>query len=1126
MFPAENAPTESALQLPFDFHRTPSTPTDPARHAFELPIPSAGSAPGGAASSAAPPEALIAAAFGVLLFRYNAQPSILLNASRMTAAGGLRWRQPLEISTAIDAACGSVLGQAREFLRRADAAASGRDAGGRHSERSRAGIVFLEPSGAHQAHARAEEMHGAAQSELESGRVDLLLAVSSSSGRISAAFLYNARLFKQVSIERFAGHLGELLAHVAVDLHAPISMLPLLPASERRWIESMCSGRPRDSSAEFVHRSFEKRAAEAPEAIALRFLDESLSYRRLNSRANALARYLTAHGIGPESRVVVCLEPSFDIVIALLAILKAGGVYVPLDPAYPIARIRACLEDIQPQFVVTRAHLKEKVSAEGVPSLSLDELETLTSGLSERNPDLAVQPDQTAYIYYTSGTTGKPKGAAASQANLASYIRAARDRYRIDKLDVMPAIARFSFSISMFELMSALAAGGTLIILERDHILDLDRLSRTLTEVTIFHAGPSLLKGLITHIKRRFADFGAFSRVRHASSGGDMVSPEVLEGLKKIFFNAEVFVIYGCSEISCMGCTYPVSRDQPVERTFVGRPFDNMVVRVLDPALNLLPAGIVGEICFAGDGIVKGYVNRPEMTAEKFVELGGLRFYRTGDMGRLSEDGWLEILGRSDFQVKLRGIRIELAEVEHHLRRAAGVRDGVVTTRRLEGDEKSLVAYIVMDRSEAELREGESPIAAVHRHMADHLPDYMVPATYVELESLPLNHNMKVDRHALPEPKAANARSAGGERFQEPRTPTEKRMAALWSKLLGIERIGRDDHFFDLGGHSMLGVQLILDVESELGAVLKGMEVLRESLQRQAALCDERSGNAVEAADASAGSAAAAVDPDNDFEAFYFGEGRGLYGILNGTRPFAGEAVLICSSIGQEHVRSHFTLQRLAKRLAARGVPALRFDYYGCGDSFGESHAATCVRWKRDIGEAYRELKRRTGATRITAVGVRFGAALLGDAANDLDLAGLVLWDPVVDGSKYIAELAETHRRYVRSLRRWSFLRAAPPVKGAAELIGLICSETHVREIKELAFAPSRVRSPLPLKWLATSDLELQKRLFRSVARDRDGSRLEAMDADSGWNDIARLDQILPDVGISMKLATMAAERS
>ncbi|MFI5360990.1 MAG: amino acid adenylation domain-containing protein [Elusimicrobiota bacterium] len=1120
VLPARASPPESALQLPFDRHRTPTTPTELAGHAFPLIVP--------ADSSAV--DARLAAAFGVLLFRYNAQTSIPLDVSRVSAAGEPRWMRRFDLSIAAGASCASVLDQAGDFLRRMDAGTGDLAAHDRRPEGARAAITFVDSKAGREFRDGADALRFIAASTLESRDADLHLVVANSGGSVSAAFLYNSHLFKPSSIERFAGHLRGLSSRIAVDPAAPVAALPLLTREERLWIESVCSGAPRASPAEFVHRSFERQAAAAPEATAVRFRDQSLTYRRLNSRANALARRLAANGIGPESRVVVCFEPSFDAVIALLAVLKAGGVYVPLDPGYPAARIRASLEDIQPRLIITRASLGDKVSADGVPSLAADDLDGLLDGFSGENLELSARPEQTAYIYYTSGTTGKPKGAAASQANLASYIGAARERYGIDKSDVMPAIARFSFSISMFELMSPLAAGGTLVILDRDHILDLDRMSRTLSEVTFFHAGPSLLKNLIRHIRRRSTDFAEYARVRHASSGGDMVSPEVLEGLQQIFSNAEVFVIYGCSEISCMGCTYPAGRGETIERTFVGRPFDGMSVRVLDAAMNLVPVGVVGEIHFAGDGVVKGYLNRPELTAEKFVDLDGRRFYRTGDMGRLSEDGWLEILGRSDFQVKLRGMRIELGEVEHHLRRAAGVRDGVVTTRQLGGDEKSLVAYVVLDPGGGGEGRRESPIASIRRYMAEHLPDYMLPAAFVELETLPLNHNMKVDRRALPHPEASQPRAASEPRFREPRTDTENRLASLWKKLLGLDRVGLDDHFFDLGGHSVLGITLILDVESAVGVVLTGMEVLRESLEEQAAICDRRLGKP--AAAAAKPAADAAAGSSDDFEAFHFGEARSLYGVLSGAAAAerrrdargAGEidAVLVCSPIGQEHSRTHFILRRLAQRLAAQGVPTLRFDYFGCGDSLGESVEATCGRWRRDIVQAHEELRRRVGAERIAAVGVRVGAALLADVADDLDIARLVLWDPVCDGSRYCAETAETHELF---LGRWRRLFRPPPcVEGAAELLGLACSETTLGELKALVFAPNLSGRSRPVRWLATSDVERQARQFRNAFRERDGSRLETMNFDPDWNGISRIGDLLPDVGISGRLAAMATE--
>ena len=910
-------------------------------------------------------------------------------------------------------------------------------------------------------------------------------------------------------------------------LEASISQPPTPTLAERRWLETMCQGGSRTSPCELVHRLIERQVVAAPEATALRFESESLTYQALNLRANQLARHLAARGIGAEDRVVVCVEPSFDIAVALLAILKAGAIYVPVDPSYPVARIRTILDDTQPKLVLTRTHLIEKLGLQGVATLALDAAGQLLEGLSGENADLSIEPQQTAYVYYTSGTTGAPKGVMASYANLASYIHVAQARYQFTNRDVMPAIARFSFSISMFELVSPLAAGGTLIILGRDHILDFARMSQTLAEVTFFHAGPSLLKNLLFYIKRHHPDFNVFSRVRHASSGGDMIAPEVLEALRDIFFKADVFVIYGCSEISCMGCTYPVPRDGPIAKTYAGRPFDNMIVRVLDGAFNLVPIGVEGEIHFAGDGVVNGYLNRPELTAQKFVEIDGLRFYRTGDMGRISADGWLEILGRTDFQVKLRGMRVELGEVEHNLRRAPGVRDGVVMARDVASGEKALVAYVVMDAGDGR-GDGRSSagtwMSAVRRHMAEHLPDYMIPAAYVELASLPLNHNMKVDRHALPEPEREPRRiSTAPTAVREAATPTERSLATLWKKLLGIDDVGLDDHFFDLGGDSLLALKLILQIDSELGVVLEGMEVLRESLEVQASICDWRLGKASSAPSSPAPRACAA----DAIELFHFGQEKSLYGVLHGARLGAagGEAALICSPVGQEYVRAHFVLQRLARQLAAQGVPTLRFDYYGCRDSLGESVDATCARWQRDIADAYRELRFRTNATRISAIGVRLGATLLCNVASHLDIARLVLWDPICRGSEYYAEMAEGHRHYLAAVRRLRFRISPARSTGGKELLGITYSETAQRELKSLVIDPIAANRPVPIKWLATSRSVRQSELFQSISGARDGCRIDAMNFDSRWQDASCLEDVMPDVGIAKKLAEMVMER-
>lgn len=848
---------------------------------------------------------------------------------------------------------------------------------------------------------------------------------------------------------------------------------------------SLVRGLPlRDAPA---HELFELWAKATPEATAVRFLERTLSYGELNAQANRLARWLSTNGVGAEDRVVVCLEPGWEIIVALLAILKLGAVYVPLDPSYPQARLQVMLDDTQPVIVITNNQWLSQLPVGQRRHVELDKLDGLQE-LADGDLNLAIEPSRTAYVYYTSGTTGTPKGVMASHANLISYLGSARRRYRFQPGDVGVAIARFTFSISMFELLSPLSSGGSLLLLERAHVLDPARLAETLREVTFFHAGPSLLRGVLDHIKRHYRDFSVFDGVRHASSGGDMVPLEILEDLRTIFRNAEVFVIYGCSEISCMGTTYEVPRDISLERSYVGKPFEGTSLRVVGDDLAEVPPGVVGEVWFAGPGIVKGYLNRPQLTAEKFVEQDGLRFYRTGDRGKLDEHGLLELVGRSDFQVKVAGIRIELGEIEHHLRRAPQVANGVVSAFDRDG-EKELAAYVVL-RPEAS-GDGTTRASAIRQFLAAQLPDYMVPRTYVELAALPLNHNLKVDRRALPEPPRTAPRLTGGAEPRSPRNAVEQQLAALWSAVLGVERVGLDDNFFDLGGTSLLALRLIQEVDRKLGVRLSGLEILRESLEIQAQLCSARSGQA-----SSYGVTSADRHETDRRELLHFGPNQSLYGVLYGGGETNVEtAALICAPLGHEFLRAHFVLQRLARRLAAAGVPTLRFDYYGCHDSYGEGSEASCARWQADIVAAQQELVRRTGARSVAAIGVRLGATLLANVAREAQLSRLVLWDPVEHGAQHLTDLQVAHRRLVRASPLLS-LRArlnAWTQREQTELLGSVYSKLALREIAELSMprAPSGA-------W--------------TVVRPS---------TDTAWLDLAKLEEMLPDAGISQRLTEL-----
>ncbi len=552
-----------------------------------------------------------------------------------------------------------------------------------------------------------------------------------------------------------------------------------------------------------IHQYIEAHATSRSDAIALRFNQSKSTYGQLQKHTNQLAYYLNSLGVSNEDRVAVCLEPSLEVAVSLLAIFKVGGVYVPIEPSYPLERLADILAEIQPKVLITQTHLLSNLPITSEHIFCIDKDWQKIQDLPSQDLERKISPQQTAYIIYTSGTTGKPKGVMVSHSNLLHYILVAQKKYGFHCQDVIPAIARFTFSISFFELLSPLVAGGTLLILERDQILDFKRMAKILEQITAIHAGPSLLRALLTYIEQEQIAPQQFQNLRHVSTGGDMVPGDILDRLKRTFQDAEIFVIYGCSESSCMSCTYEVPRQGNITKSLVGRPFNNVSIRLYDEDQSMVAIGSTGEIYIGGAGIAKEYLYRDELTQTKFVTIDGVRFYRTGDIGRFDEVGNLEVLGRSDFQIKLRGIRIELNEIETILRQAPGVKDGVVSSCELESGEKGLAAYVVLEQ-------GEIFIAEIRRFLMTKLPDYMVPNKFMQLESLPLNINQKIDRKALPPIDYSQSINA---EFVAPRDQVEQQLANIWAKLLGRNLVGIHDNFFDLGGHSLLSMRLISEIE-------------------------------------------------------------------------------------------------------------------------------------------------------------------------------------------------------------------------------------------------------------------------------------------------------------------------
>jgi amino acid adenylation domain-containing protein len=688
---------------------------------------------------------------------------------------------------------------------------------------------------------------------------DLHVVVTTVENEMPLVAVYNSRLFEGSSIERLMDSFLRLSAATLATPHLPVHRLPILsPIDLQLAPKANPEVKPKanddapaaagDALPRPVHLQFEDWARLQPDATAIVCDGHCLTYAELDRRSNVLARLLVARGVKTGERVAVCVLPSFDVLVGLLAIFKAGGVYLPLDPTHPPALLAAILDEAQPALVLTQSKLRALTQPDRFAQFHFDQFDfhpdVENFGLDlDGGPQAqalrsnvvlpaAATLDRPSYQLYTSGTTGRPKGVVATHGNLAHYIDAARQHYGFRSDDVFCSLARYTFSISMFELLSPLCCGGTLHLLQRDEVLAPERLARTLEGMTVVHAGPSLLGNLIRYLRANPSAPRSFPRMRHASSGGDVVPPQLLEDMKLVFENAELFVIYGCTEISCMGTTFPVRRDAKVNVTssYVGKPFTDVAVRLVDPQLNLVPFGVVGEICFAGGGVVPGYFNRSELTHEKFVALDGQTFYRTGDMGRLHPDGNVEILGRRDFQIQLRGIRIELTGIENTIRTLGLAAQCAVLAKKVDEQDTRLVAFVVKPRQDGTKEDGTkedgtkadgsrdaADITSFRRALAEHLPDYMLPQNLVVLDALPVTLNGKLDRKRLEElPWQALPPTMAKE---GPRNSVERKIVLAFAACLGRDGgdVGIDDDFFDLGGHSLLAVRLMEDLQNRLG---------------------------------------------------------------------------------------------------------------------------------------------------------------------------------------------------------------------------------------------------------------------------------------------------------------------
>ncbi|HEY0603503.1 MAG TPA: amino acid adenylation domain-containing protein, partial [Herpetosiphonaceae bacterium] len=689
-------------------------------------------------------------------------------------------------------------------------------------------------------------------------KFDLTLTLEETPDGISGNVEFSTALFERPTIERLVAHFQTLLAGIVSDPDQPIGLLPLLSEAERHHLLVTCQP---DAVAtpvtQCLHQIFEAQAARTPQFIAVSHDQEHLTYGDLDARANQLARYLQRLGVRAETRVGLYLHRSLDLMVGMLAILKAGAAYVPIDPTYPVERVAFMVADMQAPVIVTHEQLAAKLYAEHADhqatTICLDRDRERIGQESTERVSAPVTPDQLAYIIYTSGSTGRPKGTLISHAMVVRLFSSTQPWFHFDTGDVWTLFHSAAFDFSVWEIWGALLHGGRLVIVpyltSRDPEAFYDLLRSE--QVTVLNQTPSAFRQLIA-VDRQRGSTASDLALRYVIFGGEALD---LQSLRPWFEHhgdqrPQLVNMYGITETTVHVTYRPLTLADLSDhsRSVIGGPIPDLRLYVCDPFGQLAPTGAPGELYVGGAGVARGYLNRPALTAERFVpdpfaqspEQAGARLYRSGDLARYLPNGDIEYLGRIDQQVKLRGFRIELGEIEAALKQHPAVREAVVLVR-----DDRLVAYVVQEQRNKETREqenleprtknqevepeipprlsptrrkpaeewgrgagGEGLVPNLRQHLGQRLPEYMIPAVFVPLKELPLTTNGKLDRKALPVPDLTSIERQ--DTLVAPRTPAEEVVAQIWSRLLRIEQISVHDNFFELGGNSLLATQVIV----------------------------------------------------------------------------------------------------------------------------------------------------------------------------------------------------------------------------------------------------------------------------------------------------------------------------
>jgi amino acid adenylation domain-containing protein len=643
--------------------------------------------------------------------------------------------------------------------------------------------------------------------ERNTSQLDLTLTVHDHKSGLDCNFEYNTDLFTKETIVRLAGNYLTFLQQIPTREDLPVRAIPLLTPAESRlmlheWNQTMADY-PSDKC---IHQKFEEQVRKSPDSVALVFENEELTYTELNERANKLAHYLIRKGAKEDTFVAICVERSIDLMVGILAIAKTGGAYLPLDPIYPKARLGLILDDAQPVLLLTQNSLKDSIPECKAEILYIDDRDAYhnesTENLTYGNPQ------KPAYILYTSGSTGKPKGVQIKHNSTLNVVNSITKKLQVTSGDTLLAVTTVAFDVAEMDFYLPLLNGAKLVIANQETVHDIELLKAKFDEsgATLFFSTPVMFKMLILSSWKGRPDIRVLS-------GGEAFSRELADKLLQRC--KEVWNGYAPTETTIYSLVQKVSPENTTGEGYVelGRPLDNTILYVLNSKKVPVPIGVPGELYIGGEGVSTGYLNLPEMTKERYIQdpVGSdpaKRFYKTGDLVQYKPDGTIAFLNRSDFQVKIRGFRIELGEIESVLSQITGIKENVVVVREDKTSEKMLIAYYTTN--------GKTEIAhkELRQYLKERLPDYMIPSAFVLLKQFPLTSTLKVDRKALPDPDLNSSRESTG--YVAPKTQTEQSLARIWASLLNQKKIGIHDDFFEIGGHSMIAVALMVKIEKEL----------------------------------------------------------------------------------------------------------------------------------------------------------------------------------------------------------------------------------------------------------------------------------------------------------------------